>query len=160
MVRLMTETVVRAGECAGLLLEDVDLRRRTVLVRRGKGGKGRLVGIGPQTCQALARYLRSRKGHAQESSPALWLGDRGKAFNYDGLHSALRSRARAAGIERFHPHLLRNTFAHRWLADNGSRAGLMAAAGWTRPDMMMRYAKFHEQARAVEESRRLNLGDV
>ena len=101
-----------------------------------------------------------RRTHRLADSPALWLGDRGKPFNYDGLHKSLQYRARLAGVDGFHPHKLRHTAAHRWLAAGGSEGGLMAVAGWTRPDMLMRYTKAQASARAAEEARGLNLGDL
>jgi integrase/recombinase XerD len=55
------------------------------------------------------------------SSPDLWLGERGKRFSYFGLHQSLAYRARLAGIEGFHPHLLRHRAASRWLTDSGRR---------------------------------------
>lgn len=160
LIRVMLETGMRAGEAAALELGDVDLVAGVVVVRRGKGGKGRTVPIGPQAAVALDRYLRLRRGHRLAESPALWLGDRGKPFSYDGLHKTLRERARAAGVEGFHPHKLRHTAAHRWLAAGGSEGGLMAVAGWTRPDMLMRYTKAQASARAADEARRLNLGEL
>jgi hypothetical protein len=36
----------------------------------------------------------------------------------------------------------------------------MAVAGWTRPDMLMRYTKAQAETRAAEEARRLNLGEL
>ena len=36
----------------------------------------------------------------------------------------------------------------------------MSVAGWTRPDMLMRYTKAQAASRAAEEARRLNLGDL
>lgn len=33
---------------------------------------------------------------------------------------------------------LHHTAAHRWLAVGGSESGLMAIAGWTRADMLIR----------------------
>jgi hypothetical protein len=36
----------------------------------------------------------------------------------------------------------------------------MAVAGWTRPDMLMRYTKAQASARAAEEARALGLGDL
>ena len=45
-MRLMAETGMRAGELTGLLVDDVDLIRGLVTVRRGKGGKGRLAPFG------------------------------------------------------------------------------------------------------------------
>jgi len=104
--------------------------------------------------------MRLRTHHRLAASPALWLGDRGKGFSYDALHKALGERATAAGIVGFHPHLLRHTAAHRWLAAGGSEGGLMAVAGWTRPDMLMRYTKAQASSRAATEARGLNLGEL
>lgn len=160
IVRLMLETGARAGEVVALTLDDVDLAAGVATIRRGKGGKGRVVPLGPHAALAIDRYKRLRAGHRLAASPDLWLGDRGKAFSYDALHKTLGERARVAGIEGFHPHRMRHTAAHRWLSAGGSETGLMAVAGWTRPDMLMRYTKAQASARAAEEARRLNLGEL
>ena len=160
IVRFMVETGARAGECAALLVPDLDLMAGTAIVRRGKGGKGRVVPFGTQTARAIDRYKRTRAAHRLAATPALWLGDRGKPFAYDGLHKALGGRAAAAGITGFHPHLLRHTAAHRWLAAGGSEGGLMAVAGWSQPDMLMRYTRARASDRAAAEARELNLGDL
>lgn len=160
LVRFMVETGARAGETAGLLVADVALTAGTAIVRRGTGGRGRVVPFGPQTGRAIDRYLRLRRGHRLAATPALWLGDRGKPFTYDGLHKTLKYRAALAGIPNFHPHRLRHTAAHRWLAAGGSEGGLMAVAGWTRPDMLMRYTQARASERAAAEARELNLGDL
>jgi len=160
MLRLMLETGARAGEVVAIELVDVDLPGGLVIIRRGKGGKGRVVPFGPATAQAIDRYLRLRRAHRLAATPALWLGDRGKGFSYDALHKTLAVRAAAAGIVGFHPHLLRHTAAHRWLAAGGSEGGLMSVAGWTRPDMLLRYTKAQASSRAAEEARGLNLGDL
>jgi site-specific recombinase XerD len=55
LVRLMIETGARAGEVVALGTEDVDLTTGTATVRRGKGGRGRVVPFGPQTSRALDR---------------------------------------------------------------------------------------------------------
>jgi site-specific recombinase XerD len=160
IVRLMAETGIRAGECAALQLTDMDLTAGLVVVRRGKGGKGRTVPIGPQTALAIDRYLRQRRGHLLASTGALWLGDRGKPFNYDGLHKSLRYRASIAGIPNFHPHLLRHTAVSRWLAAGGSEGGLMAVAGWSRREMLSRYTAARASDRAADEARTLGLGEL
>lgn len=160
VVRLMLETGMRAGEVIGLYVADVDLTRGLATVRRGKGGKGRVVPFGAQTGRAIDRYLRLRRGHLLADSPNLWLGDRGKGFSYYGLHAALKSRAQLAGIENFHPHLLRHTAASRWLAAGGSEGGLMAVAGWSRRDMIDRYTAATASDRAASEARGLGLGDL
>lgn len=160
IVRLMAETGARAGEVAAMTTDDLDLPAGTAVIRRGKGGKGRVVPVGPQATQALDRYLRARRHHRLAATPALWLGDRGRNFTYDALHQSLGRRAQAAGIAGFHPHLLRHTAAHRWLSAGGSETGLMAVAGWSQPNMLMRYTKAQASARAAEEARGLNLGEL
>jgi len=97
-----------------------------------------------------------RLAHASD----LWLGERGRSFGYDGLSRALRRRAQRAGLEGFLPHKLRHTAAHRWLARGGSESGLMAMAGWTRTDMLVRYTKARAMERAAHEARRLSLGEL
>lgn len=160
ILRFMLETGARAGEVVSLRAADVNLLEGVAIIQRGKGGKGRTVPVGPAAAQAIDRYLRLRRAHRLADSPDLWLGDRGKKFSYDALHKTLRQRAEAAGIADFHPHRMRHTAAHRWLAAGGSEQGLMAVAGWTRPEMITRYTKAQASARAAEEAKRLNLGDL
>jgi site-specific recombinase XerD len=58
-------------------LADIDPRAGEAVVRRGKGGKGRIVSFGSQTGIAIDRYLRARGGHRFAATPALWLGAKG-----------------------------------------------------------------------------------
>lgn len=159
IIRLMAETGMRASEVVGLARTDVDLKRRIATVRRGKGGKGRIVPISATTATAIDRYTRARREHRLADSDALWLGERGRAFTYDALHKTLAKRADAAGIDGMHPHRLRHTAAHHWLAKGGSEQGLMAVAGWTRPDMLIRYTQAQASERAVVEAATIGMGD-
>jgi site-specific recombinase XerD len=160
IIRLMIDTGARAGEVAVIALADVDKKNGRIIIRRGKGGKGREVSIGPKTVLAIDKYMRIRRDHRLAESPDLWLGDRGKGFTYAALHKTLSLRAKDAGIEDFHPHRLRHTFAHRWLENEGSETGLMAVAGWARPEMLARYTKAKATDRAIAEAKRLNLGEL
>lgn len=160
LIRLMMETGIRAGEVISLDLADLDLAIGRILIRRGKGGRSRTIPIGPATTVALRGYLAEREHHRAADSPRLWLGERGASFGYDGLNQALRRRARQAGIDGFHLHKLRHTAAHRWLARGGSESGLMAIAGWTRTDMLVRYTRATAADRAAVEARRLDLGSL
>ncbi|HEX2656712.1 MAG TPA: tyrosine-type recombinase/integrase [Polyangia bacterium] len=160
IIRLMIETAARAGEVVGMSVGDVDLKAGLAVVRRGKGGKGRTVPFGPQTGRATDRYLRLRRQHRLADTPVLWLGDRGKGFSYYALYDTLVYRAELAGLEDFHPHVLRHTAAGRWLERGGSEGGLMAVAGWSRREMIDRYTRATSERRAADEARRLGLGDL
>jgi site-specific recombinase XerD len=158
IVRLMIETGARAGEVVALQTADVDLGRSLITIRRGKGGKGRIVPIGPQTAMALDRYLRVRRS-AGLDTVALWVGH-GGSFGYYGLRYMLRTRAEIAGISGFHAHVLRHTMATRWKAAHGSDDGLMAICGWESRDQIDRYAGAAAAGRAADEARALALGDL
>jgi site-specific recombinase XerD len=160
IIRLMFETGIRIGETIALQVDDLDLAVGRVTIRRGKGGRGRVIPIGATTSAALGAYLALREHHRCAESPDLWLGERGAQLGYDGLSRALRRRATVAGITGFHPHKLRHTAAHRWLAAGGSESGLMAIAGWTRTDMLVRYTRAHACERAAAEAARLDLGSI
>jgi site-specific recombinase XerD len=160
VVRLLIETGLRAGEVLGLAVEDIDVQRGLAVIRRGKGGKGRVVPFGPQVARSIDRYLRLRRSHRLAHTEALWLGGRGQAFRYHGLNVAMKARAAAAGISGFHLRLLRNTAATRWLAAGGSENGLMAVAGWSSREMLDRYTRASASDRAAVEARRLDLGNL
>lgn len=160
IIRLMFETAIRSGELVDLRRDDLDLAARLITIRRGKGGRGRVIPVGQATTEALLAYLDHREQHPLAGSPDLWLGNRGQQFGREGLSRALRRRAQRAGIQGFRPHRLRHTAAHRWLAAGGSESGLMAIAGWTRTDMLIRYTRARASERAANEARRLDLGNL
>ena len=160
IIRLMFETGMRASECVDLEVDDLDLQAGTVVIRRGKGGKGRTVPFGRQAARALDRYLRVRRLHRLADGPRLWLGDGGRLLAYNGLYWTLGQRADAAGVAGFHPHMLRHTSADRWLAHGGSETGAMALHGWSSAAMLQRYGRANRERRATEEARKLDLGEL
>lgn len=161
IARLMAETGMRAGECASLVVADVDTLHGRAVIRSGKGSRDRIVPFGPQTGTVLDRYIRARRTHKFAEQPALWLPVRAAgSFGYTSLYRALRRRAELAGIDDFHPHLLRHTAATRWLAAGGSEGGLMQMAGWKQRQMLDRYTAATAAERAADEAKRLRLGDL
>jgi integrase/recombinase XerD len=159
IIRLMTESMVRAGELLAMTVPDVNIRGGSALVRRGKGGKGRVVPFGPQTGRALDRYTRARRRHALAATADYWLAHRGRVMTYEALYSALRRRAERAGFA-MHPHMLRATGAIRWRAAGGSVPGLLTVAGWSSIEMAAKYVRAAENRLAVDEAHRLQLGDL
>jgi integrase/recombinase XerD len=160
IIRLMAETGMRASELVDLQISDVDLTRGLLTVRRGKGAKGRFAPFSPQVAMALDRYMRMRRQQVTPEETQLFVGGHIKTFGYWALAQTLRRRAREAGIQGFHVHLMRHTAATRWLRAGGSEAGLMAVAGWSNRQMIDRYTGASASERAAEEARTLNLGDL
>ena len=101
LVELVYSAGLRSAEAVGLDLADVDFEQELVHVRRGKGGKERVVPLGEEAAFWVARYLRdARPALARGAEDALFVSARGRRLDT----STLRRLAP-------HPHRLRHAFA-------------------------------------------------
>lgn len=113
MLELLYATGLRVSELVGLAIDGVNLRQGAVRVR-GKGGKERLVPIGDEAQHWLTVWLGGARAAllGGRSTPALFVGRRGRPLSRQAFWLRVRRHAAAAGIRRpVTPHGLRHAFA-------------------------------------------------
>lgn len=125
MIYFFLDTGVRVSEFCSLDVQDVDFEELTALVRKGKGGKDRMVYFTEKTKVRLLKYLETRQdiefegaGLSCESGTPLFMTCRNVRVTKESVEQDMRSLAKESGVARLHPHLLRATFATR-LAERG-----------------------------------------
>jgi integrase/recombinase XerC/integrase/recombinase XerD len=107
-------TGARVDEATSLNIGDVDFRRGQVRVR-GKGGKERMVFLGPVATATLKEYLQLRKdgaGPIAQEGEALFLNLRGGRLTNRGVRYILNRYTRERGWTKpVTPHTFRHSFA-------------------------------------------------
>ena len=105
----------------GMALDDIDRRRRTVIVRLKGARDEHRVPVSDDFWPLLDKYLSAER-RAPSGLTALWVAARkgqGKPLTYTTFESSLRYIARKAGVA-VHPHLFRHTLAQGVLDTTGN----------------------------------------
>jgi site-specific recombinase XerD len=109
MLTLLYATGIRAGECAGLIEEWVDLDERTIRVL-GKGNRERVICLNARVLEALRVYRQARG--PQLSREAFFRTKAGRPINRKVVYERVKKYAALAGItKRVTPHTMRHTCA-------------------------------------------------
>lgn len=108
VLELLYSSGIRGGELRSLMPDDIDLDASLVYVRRGKGGRSRIVPIGAAAVAAVRAYVTARRPPA--GTPLF-------GFSRKTLERIVHRASRAIG-EQLAPHRLRHACATH-LVQNG-----------------------------------------
>lgn len=138
---LMLRCGLRVEEAASLKVEDLDLRRGTIIVRSGKGAKGRMVYMSADAHSAIKDYLRIRQ---TGRTKALFLVDKGalkgKPISVRGIQKRLELYARKSGVS-VSCHELRHTMATQLLNAGADLTVIQDLLGHSRVATTQRYCR-------------------
>jgi integrase/recombinase XerC len=126
ILNLMLFGGLRVSDVAALELDDVVISERAgqVICRRGKGNKQRIVPLPLEARRAISQYLECRP---PSKANFVFVGERGP-LTEDGMRAICAKYSACSGVF-FTPHVLRHTFAHRYLDSGGDIASLAQILG-------------------------------
>jgi len=143
---LLIDCGLRASELTSLRWQDVELVKRTILIRYGKGAKSRQLALNDSVRDALACYLRE----SPQVNGTVWP----LPFDRKRLERMLDRLGQRAGVSRVYPHRFRHTWATRMLQGGMDPLALKVLGGWSTLAMVERYTALIAEERAIEEHRR------
>lgn len=118
MLEVLYGTGIRRGELARLNVRDLDVERRTLMVRQGKNRKDRMVPIGPRAIAWIDRYTQEVRGRwvtgidGGRDDGTLFLTVDGTGFSLDRLTQLVRDHVKGSGVDKEGAcHLFRHTLA-------------------------------------------------
>ena len=115
ILELLYGSGIRLGELVALDVQDVNLGRREILVREGKGGEERIALFGRSAESALRTYLQQGRPalvNAKRPSSALFLNRNGQRLSRVSVTRIVHDYAKRAGLKKnVTPHMLRHSFA-------------------------------------------------
>ena len=131
LLELLYGLGLRREEGRRLNLEDLHRVQATLRLRQTKNRRERHLPLTPRLLEALSVYLergRPRLVRALDE-PALFLSRRQTRLTVYRIHQIVEAAARAAGLGRVSPHLLRHAFATHLLAQGADLCHVQALLG-------------------------------
>ena len=109
VIEVALGTGLRVSELSNLLIADIQLGRgqNSLIVRKGKGNKTRVVTFSTRLKNIIQEYLDYRKS----DSPYLFYSARSEQIMVSGLQKIFKNNARKAGFGNMSIHSLRHTYA-------------------------------------------------
>ncbi len=127
---LFLDTGMRAAELLGITLDAIDWSSDTIRIW-GKGQKERIVSFDPQTKKYLLRYVQAFRPEPRGNYQELFLSVEGVPLTYNALSHIIKRAGEEVDIPRLRAHLLRHTFAVKYLMLGGDIITLKLILGHT-----------------------------
>ena len=137
LVELLYGAGLRVGEAEALDREDLDLVEGIVRVRQGKGGKDRVVPLGPPAIAALRAWLEV----TPEAGPAVFVNQRAGRLSARSMRHVVRTRGLRSDVPGLHPHALRHSFATHLLDAGADLRGIQELLGHASLSTAQRYTQ-------------------
>jgi integrase/recombinase XerD len=144
ILEILYGTGLRNGEMVNLSLDEIDWGFHCIRLRRGKGGKSRVVPLGEEAEIWLQEYLEKvRPAYLRdESCQRVFLTFRGTSFKTESMVDVVIRAARKIGLTKpTTPHVLRHSCATHMLKRGANLRYLQALLGHSSSQTTERYTR-------------------
>ena len=146
MMTLLARMGLRAGEVAGLRLDDIDWRRGEIIVA-GKGNRRDQLPLPADAGEAVADWLQhGRPSTALDRSVFVRIKAPHRGLTACGVTMAVFAAGQRAGLGTIYAHRLRHSAATAMLAGGGSLAEIGQVLRHRRPHTTAAYTKVNVEA--------------
>jgi site-specific recombinase XerD len=159
---LMLRCGLRVDEVANLTLDAIDYQHNQIIVKSGKGGKGRITYISNDAADALADYLHVR---LPTREPKVFLVEKGiykgKPLSVRGIQKRMEYYAKKSGVA-ISCHQLRHTMATQLLNAGADVVTIQELLGHSKIETTMQYSRLSNmkaQKDYYEAMEKVMLGD-
>jgi integrase/recombinase XerD len=145
IMEVLYATGIRLDELLHLTVHDPDLKDKTLIIRKGKGRKQRLVPLGKNSIAFLKEYLekiRPRYAARNPKERRLFLNSAGQPLTPASIRQAIREYRISAGIQKtVSPHTFRRTCATHLLQQGADIRYVQELLGHSRLSTTQIYTK-------------------
>jgi site-specific recombinase XerD len=145
MLLMLWRLGLRAGEVAGLRLDEIDWRAGEVTVT-GKGRKDTELPLPADVGEAIAGYLRQRPDTGTDRAVFVRLCAPYRGLTTGGVTNAVAAASQRAGLGMLHAHRLRHSAATAMLAGGASLTEIGQVLAHDRPETTSIYARVDIEA--------------
>lgn len=124
---LLLDCGLRSGEIVRLRIRDVMPDTGILEIFKSKGNKSRYVPIPSALMNELQRYIKTQ--HRKNRKDNVFYLESGEPINSEAIKRICSKIKNQTGIDRFHAHLCRHTFATSFFMGGGQMEGLRVLTG-------------------------------
>lgn len=144
VISLILNTGARSNTVLNIRISDVEIEEGYINFNTLKNHSVVRLGLDRKTCRDLSEWLDFwRYGKGAEDKDFLFCNEYGERLSRDALAKSIARYNTSRGVEKTSIHLLRHTFAKKWITSGGDIITLAKVLTHSELEMVKRYSNLY-----------------
>lgn len=143
MIGVVLNTGARSNTLLNIRIQDVDLDEGYITFNTTKANKIARLGLDKKIRRDLGEWITWRTGKGAEPHDYLFSNEYGEQMSRSALTKSMRVYNHRCGVEKTSIHLLRHTFAKKWIISGGDIITLSKVLTHSELEMVKRYSNLY-----------------